>query len=372
MADLYDVIGVSKTATPEELKKAYRKKARELHPDANPDDPNAEERFKALSSAYEILKDPQKRDNYDRFGTAEPGGGGFGGFGGGDVFGNGGLGDIFEAFFNVGGQGGGQRVSNRGVDLETVLEINLDDTITGTESEVKVRTAIACETCDASGAAPGAKVETCGQCQGAGQVRQVRQSILGQMVTSSACPRCGGEGKTVSESCSTCAGEGREIKDQQYTIDVPAGIDHGRTLRLNGRGAVGPRGGPAGDLYVEVRVKKHPVFTREGDDLRASLTVPFTQAALGATVQFDTFDGPIDVDIPRGAQAGKIFKIGDHGVPHLRGRGRGNLLLELRVQTPSDLTAEQEALLRQFAGERGDEVADAPEGFMSRIKSAFS
>ena len=370
MADLYDVIGVHKSASADEIKKAYRKRARELHPDANPDDPHAEERFKALASAYEILSDPAKRNNYDRFGTADPGGG-FGGFGAGDVFGGGGLGDIFEAFFNVGGQGG-QRVSNRGVDLETVLEIDLDETISGTASEVKVRTAVACPTCDATGAAPGAEVATCGQCQGAGQVRQVRQSILGQMVTTAACPRCGGEGKTVSQACGTCAGEGREIKDQHYTIDVPAGIDHGRTLRLNGRGAVGPRGGPAGDLYVEVRVRKHPVFTRQGDDLRASLAVPFTQAALGATVTFETFDGPVEVEIPRGAQSGKIFKIGDRGVPHLRGRGRGNLLLELRVQTPIDLSPEQENLLRSFAAARGDAVADAPEGFMNRIKSAFT
>ncbi len=372
MADLYDIIGVSKTASPEEIKKAYRKKARELHPDANPDDPHAEERFKALASAYEILRDPGKRSNYDRYGNAGgPGGFGAGGFGAGDVFGGGGLGDIFEAFFNVGGQGGGQRVPNRGVDLETVLEIALDDAITGTASEVKVRTALACEPCDSTGAAPGAKVETCGQCQGAGQVRQVRQSILGQMVTTSACPKCGGEGKTVSESCNSCNGEGRVIQDTNYTIDVPAGIDNGRTLRLNGRGAVGPRGGPAGDLYVEVRVQPHKVFTREGDNLRAKLTVPFTQAALGATVAFETFDGPVDVLVPRSSQTGRVFKVADHGVPHLRGRGRGNLLLELGVETPADLTPEQEAVLRQFADARGDEVEDAPEGFMSRIKSAI-
>ncbi len=370
MADLYDIIGVEKGASPDELKKAYRKRARELHPDANPDDPNAEERFKALASAYEILSDPQKRANYDRFGTADPGGG-FGGFGTGDIFGGGGLGDIFEAFFNVGGQGG-PRVSNRGVDLETTVEIDLAEAITGTASEVTVRTAVACETCDASGAAPGAEVTTCGQCQGAGQVRQVRQSILGQMVTTAACPRCGGEGKTVSSACGTCAGEGREIKEQTYTIDVPAGIDHGRTLRLNGRGAVGPRGGPAGDLYVEVRVRRHPVFTRDGDDLRAALTVPFTQAALGATVSFDTFDGPVEIVVPRGSQTGKIFKVSDHGIPHLRGRGRGNLMLELRVLTPTDLSPEQDEALRGFAQLRGDSVDDAPEGFMSRIKSAFT
>ncbi len=370
MADLYDIIGVSKGASAEEIKKAYRKKARELHPDANPDDAHAEERFKALASAYEILSDPAKRSNYDRYGNAG-GPGGFGGFGGGDVFGGGGLGDIFEAFFNVGGQSSGPRVSNRGVDLETVLEITLDDAIGGTASEVKVRTALSCGTCDSSGAAPGAKVETCGQCQGAGQVRQVRQSILGQMVTTSACPRCGGEGKTVSDPCPKCNGEGRVIQDTNYTIDVPAGIDNGRTLRLNGRGAVGPRGGPAGDLYVEVRVKPHKVFAREGDNLRAKLTVPFTQATLGATVSFETFDGPVEVLVPRASQSGRIFKVADRGVPHLRGRGRGNLLLELDVVTPNELTPDQEALLRQFAEARGDVVEDAPEGFMSRIKSAI-
>ncbi len=367
MSDLYDILGVDRAASAEEIKKAYRKKARELHPDANPGVPHAEERFKALASAYEILSDPRKRDNYDRYGTAD-----VGGFGGnGDIFG-GGLGDIFEAFFNVGGSAGGPRVANRGVDLETVLEISLDQAITGTASEVKVRTALACDTCDATGAAAGAEVTTCEQCQGSGQVRQVRQSILGQMVTASACPRCGGEGKTVSESCRSCTGEGRIIQDTNYMIDVPAGIDGGRTLRLNGRGAVGPRGGPAGDLYVEVRVKPHPVFTREGDNLRAVLKVPFTQASLGASVDFDTLDGPIEVEVPRGSQSGRVFKIADRGVPHLRGRGRGHLLLELKVETPGDLTPEQELLLRQFAEDRGDQVHDAPEGFMRRIKSAFS
>ncbi len=370
MADLYDIIGVDRAASAEDIKKVYRKKARELHPDANPDDPRAEERFKALASAYEILSDPQKRSNYDRYGTAAPGGG-FGGFGAGDIFG-GGLGDIFEAFFNVGGQPSGPRVANRGVDLETTVEVGLEEVITGTASPVKVRTALACQTCDASGAAPGADVSTCTQCQGTGQVRQVRQSILGQMVTTSACPRCGGEGKTVSEPCRTCSGEGRVIQDATYTIDVPAGIDNGRTLRLNGRGAVGPRGGPAGDLYVEVRVKPHPVFTREGDNLRAILTVPFTQAALGATVEFGTFDGPVEVEVPRGSQTGRLFKIADHGVPHLRNRGRGHLILQLIVETPTDLSAEEEELLRRFAEQRGDPVHEAPEGFMSRIKSAFS
>lgn len=369
MADYYELLGVDRSADADTIKKSYRKLARQLHPDANPGDAEAEARFKQVAEAYEVLSDPAKRANYDRFGSATgPGGGG--GFGGGDPFG-GGLGDLFDAFFtNTGAGGGGQAGRQRGVDLEVVANLDLEDTVNGIEKEVSVRTAVSCDTCEATGAAPGADVATCGECNGAGQVRQLRQSILGQMVTTSACPRCAGEGKTISELCGDCAGEGRRVEERAYTVDIPAGVAHGSTLRLTGRGAVGPRGGGAGDLYVEIRVNAHPVFDRDGDNLLAELHVTMTQAALGTSIEFDAIDGPIDVDVPAGAQSGAVFSFRDRGVPRLRGRGRGELRLTLLVDTPVDLSEEDEALLRQFAEQRQERVNEPKEGgFFSKFKT---
>ncbi len=370
MSDFYELLGVDRGASADEIKKAYRKKARQYHPDANPDDPEAEALFKQCAEAYEVLSDDNKRSNYDRFGSA----GGPGGMGGGDPFGGGGLGDLFDAFFNMnGGSAGGRAAQNRGVDLEVVAELDLEDTVRGAAKDVSVRTAVVCETCDATGAAPGAEVETCGQCNGVGQVRQVRQSILGQMVTTTACPSCGGEGQTVTKPCPQCAGEGRKVEERTYSVDIPAGVAHGSTLRLTGRGAVGARGGAPGDLYVEVRVRRHPVFTRDGDTLLAELRVAMTQAALGATVEFETIDGPVDVKIPAGSQTGRVFTISDGGVPRLRGRGRGDLRLSLVVDTPTDLSETDVALLRQLADGRGEAVAEPGEGgLFSKIKSAFN
>lgn len=370
MADYYELLGVDRSASADEIKKAYRKRARELHPDANPDDAEAEARFKQVAEAYEVLSDDTKRSNYDRFGSAA-GPGGFGGAGG-DPFG-GGLGDLFDAFFNNAGGGGGRAARPRGVDLEVVATLDLEDTVRGAAKKVQVRTAVACDACDSTGAAPGSGVETCSQCSGAGQVRQVRQSILGQMVTTSACPRCAGEGQIIQQPCGTCSGEGRKVEDREYTVDIPAGVAHGSTLRLSGRGAVGPRGAEAGDLYVEIRVAPHPVFQRDGDRLLAELHLPVTQASLGADVVFEGVDGPIDVSVPAGSQTGKVFTIRDGGIPRLRGRGRGELMLTLVVDTPTDLSEEEEALLRQLAEVRGDAVHEAKDGkLFSKIKNAFS
>lgn len=369
MADFYELLGVERSASADEIKKAYRKRARELHPDANPDDPEAEALFKQVAEAYEVLRDDSKRANYDRFGSAN-GPGGFGG--GGDPFG-GGLGDLFDAFFNNSGGAGGRPARARGVDLEVVATLELEDTVRGAAKTVTVRTAVACGECDATGAAPGSGIETCTQCEGAGQIRQIRQSILGQMVTTSACPRCAGEGQVIAEPCRTCSGEGRTVEDRDYTVDIPAGVAHGSTLRLSGRGAVGPRGAEAGDLYVEIRVSAHPVFQRDGERLLAELHVPVTQAALGSDVVFDGIEGPIDLSIPAGSQTGKIFTVRDGGIPRLRGRGRGDLLLTLIVDTPVDLADEEEALLRQLAELRGDSVNDPKDGkLFSKIKNAFS
>jgi molecular chaperone DnaJ len=362
--DFYQVLGVDRSASQDEIKKAYRKLARENHPDANPDDPKAEARFKEVAEAYEALGDPEKRARYDRFGST--------GARQGDPFG-GGLGDLFDAFFNAGGAGRAETGPQRGADLEVVAELTLEEVVAGTAKDVTVRTAVSCDTCEATGAAPGSQVVRCDQCGGTGQVRQVRQSILGQMVTTTACARCAGEGVTLEKPCNDCGGEGRRVQDQTYPVDVPAGVDDGLTLRLSGRGAVGRRGGGAGDLYVQVRVADHPVFDRDGDDLIAELHVAATQAALGADVPFATIDDSVVVDVPAGSQTGKIFRFRDLGVPRLRGRGRGNLLLTLVVDTPTKLSPEQEELMRQLAKERGEDVKDpGDEGLLDRFKSKFS
>ncbi len=370
MADYYELLGVSRTATAEELKKAYRRKARELHPDANPDDPHAEEQFKAVARAYEVLSDPDQRARYDRFGEA----GLTGATATGEPFGfTGGLGDIFEAFF--GGFGGGQRPGPtgppRGPDLEAVAELSFEQAVFGAEVPITVRTATTCTDCQGTGAAPGTSPVDCVDCGGTGQVRRVRTSLLGQMVTASPCTRCGGLGQVIVTPCATCRGEGRLIEDKTYRVDVPAGVGQGSTLRLTGRGAVGPRGGAPGDLYVHLRVRPHERFTRDGDDLVSRLTIPFSQAALGAHLVFPTLDGDEDLVIPPGTQHGRVFRLRGRGVPRVDGRGRGDLLVEVAVETPTKLTRSQEELLRRFAEERGEVVAPPDHGLLNRIKSAF-
>ena len=371
MADLYATLGVSRTATADDIKKAYRRLARQYHPDANPDDQTAAERFMEVAHADEVLSDPDKRRRYDQFGEAGLGGGGAGA---GDGFG--GFGDIFEAFFGGGSPFGGGRQQGhtgppRGTDLEVVAELDFETAVFGGEHRVSVRTAEACPDCEATGAAPGSSPQTCPDCNGTGQVRRVRQSILGQVVTAGQCQRCGGLGQIIERPCPTCAGEGRRIVEKTYTVDVPAGVDTGATLRLPGRGAAGIRGGGHGDLYVHIRVGRHPRFERQGADLVHVLHVPVTQAALGAHLPFATLDGDEDLVLPKGTQSGRVFRLRGRGVPHLEGRGRGDLLVQVVVDTPDDLTSEQEELLRRLAAARGENVAPADTGFFARIKSAF-
>jgi molecular chaperone DnaJ len=368
--DLYEVLGVGRGAGAEEIKKAYRRLARQLHPDTNPD-PVAAERFKEVAQAYEVLSDPEKRRRYDAYGEAGLGGAG----GAGDVFG--GFGDIFDAFFGGGspfGGGGGRGRSSgppRGTDLEVVAELEFETAVFGGEQPVTVRTAEACADCQATGAAPGTSPVACSECGGSGQVRRVRQSILGQVVTAGQCGRCGGLGQVVERPCPSCGGEGRRIIDKTYNVDVPAGVDTGATLRLPGRGAAGLRGGAHGDLYVHIRVKRHPRFERQGADLVHQLHLPVTQAALGAHLPFETLDGTEDLVVPRGTQTGRVFRLRGRGAPHLEGRGRGDLLVQVVVDTPTELTPEAEELLRSLAANRGEEVAPADTGFFDRVRSAF-
>ena len=376
-SDYYELLGVSPNASDDDIKRAYRRLARELHPDARPGDAAAEERFKQVTRAYETLRDPERRRRYDLFGPEAVQGAGAGP-GAGDPFAGfgGGLGDIFEAFFGggspFGGSGGRRGPSQfRGPDAEVAVELSFEDAVFGVQREVPVRVAAHCETCGGSGARPGTTPTRCGQCQGRGELRRVRQSILGQMVTSTVCPRCGGTGEEISSPCPTCRGEGRRLDERAYTVDVPAGVDDGTTLRLTGKGMAGPRGGPAGDLYVHLRVLPHPRFTRQGYDVIHTLHLPVTQAALGAHLPFETLDGVEDLVVPAGTQTGRVFRLRGRGVPHVDGRARGDLIVQIVVDTPTDLTPSQEALLRQLADERGELVAPADQGFFARIKSAF-
>jgi len=370
--DYYDLLGVRPDAAPDEIKRAYRRRARDLHPDANPDDPAAESDFKALALAYETLSDPDRRRRYDMFGPEGGGGATADPFGGP----SGGLGDIFDAFFGGaspfgGGQSRGRSGPPRGADLETVVHLAFDEAVFGAESEVSVRTAVPCGTCEATGAQPGTFSETCPECDGAGQVRRVRQSILGQMVSAAPCGRCGGIGEVIATPCADCRGEGRQVREKTYTVDIPAGVDRGSTLRLTGRGAAGPRGGGVGDLYVHVDVATHDRFERDGYDLSHHLHVSAFQAMLGVQIDFETLDGVEHLIIPRGTQSGRVFRLRGRGVPHVEGRGRGDLMLHIVVDTPTDLAPEHEELVRQIAELRGEDVAAPDASLLGKIRSAF-
>ncbi|MEM7094688.1 MAG: molecular chaperone DnaJ [Actinomycetota bacterium] len=367
MADYYDLLGVGRSASPDEIKRAFRKLARELHPDRNPGDADAESRFKEVAKAYETLSDPEKRAHYDRFGETGAGGNPFDGAS---------FGDIFDAFFGgnspFSGFGGGGRTAGptRGDDLEMVIDVSFEEAVLGSEQDVDLRTYVPCEPCEATGAVDGSSVASCETCGGVGQVRQVRRSILGQMVSTAICPDCDGAGETISDPCEVCSGQGRIIDDRTYTVDVPAGVDTGATLRLNGRGAAGVRSAGFGDLYVRVRVRPHDRFERSGNDLLAELAVPMTVAALGGEIEFETLEGTETIEIAPGTQTGKTFRIAGAGVPSLQGGRRGDLRVVAVCVVPERLTNEQEEILRQFAAARGDEVSES-RSLLSRIRSAL-
>lgn len=365
----YETLGVRRDASADEIKKAYRSLARQFHPDANPGDEEAERRFKELAQAYEILSDPERRAQYDRFGAAGPRGQGFGGA---DAFG-----DIFEAFFgqnNPFGGGGGARQAGppAGADIEVIVDITFEQAVLGGDTEVELKLPVACEACEATGAAPGTHSEACASCGGSGQVQRVRQSILGQMISTSACPACMGFGQVIPNPCESCRGEGRRTEDKNFAIEVPPGVDNGARLRLSGRGAAGPRGGGRGDLYVLLRVGGHDRFRREGDDLIEELWIPVTQAALGVQIAYETLDGAEELVIPAGTVTGDEFRLRGRGVPRLNRRGRGDLVVRTVVDTPTKLSDEEAELLRRLAALRDEDVAPADEGWFKRIRSAFS
>jgi len=355
--DLYAVLEVGPDASPDDLKRAYRRLARQLHPDANPGDPAAEARFKEVSQAYEILSDPERRANYDRFG-ADVGAGG--------PFGAGSVQDIFDMFF--GGMGGRpqRRGPQPGPDAEISLDITLDDAAFGASREVSVTLAQRCATCEGSGCAPGTSPVTCEECDGVGEVRRVRNSILGQMVTAMPCARCGATGRRIVTPCAACRGDGRVNATSTLTIQVPAGVEDGSTMRLADRGPAGARGGPNGRLFVHLRVLADERFERVGDDLHHEVHVAFSQAALGATVQVPTLRETATIEVVPGSANGTVHRLRHEGVTHLHGRGRGDLYVHLVVDVPSDLDEASTDLLRQFAALRGEEVRTPAGHFFSR------
>jgi molecular chaperone DnaJ len=339
----YEVLGVSKTATDDEIKKAYRKLARELHPDRNPDDASAEERFKDVQAAYDILSDPEKRQAYDRFGAEAPPGG----FGPGGVrFENVDLGDLSDLLGNFGsffgrGQRAGRPRPERGADLESRVRISFDDALSGVQIRVPVEIETACHACGGSGAEPGTAPRTCPDCQGSGVISDSQ----GLFALSHPCPRCRGNGVVVDTPCKNCRGSGRERVLRRYQVKVPAGAKDGTRIRLKGKGEPGRNGGPDGDLFVRVEVEPSPLYERRGADLVLEVPVTYPEAALGATVQIPTPDGPVALKVPSGSESGKLLRVKGRGAPKLNGGGKGDLLARLRVTVPKKLTkAEKEAL----------------------------
>lgn len=358
--DYYDVLGVPRTADDGEVKRAFRRLAQQWHPDVNTES-GADERFKEVNEAYQVLSDPQRRQAYDMFGRAGVGGsGGEGAFGGFQ-----GFGDLFDAFF--GGAAAGATGSRRqrqptGSDLRYDLRLTFDEAIHGTEKEIEFSALARCETCAGSGAAPGSEPITCPQCHGTGEERHIRSTMLGQMINVSACPRCQGQGRIIETPCETCRGEGRVEKRRTLRVTIPAGIDDGHQIRLSAEGEAAPRGGPAGNLYVVVHVTAHPELRREDTELFYDLQVSIAQAALGARVSVPTPYGSETIEIKPGTQPGTVIRLRGRGVPHLRRTGvRGDLHVMVEVRVPSRLTTRQRELLEEFATESGDQL-DVSEG----------
>ena len=345
MADHYEVLGVDKTATTDEIKKAYRRLARELHPDVNAS-PDASERFKAVTHAYDVLSDTESRQQYDR-GPSAAGGGGFGGQG------FGGFGDIFETFFGSSGQGGGGNAAprsrkERGADALLRVEIELDEVIFGVKRDIEVNTAVLCETCQGSCCAPGTRLVTCDICHGSGQIQRAVRSLLGNIMTSSPCGTCRGYGTVIPNPCPTCAGQGRVRATRTMTVDIPAGVDTGIRLQLQSQGEVGQAGGPHGDLYLEIKVRHHDIFSRNGDDLLATVEVPMVDAVLGTKRVLHALDGEVTLDIKPGIQSAEVITIRDRGVTKLRGGGRGDLKVGIQVVTPTKLNHKEKELIESF------------------------
>ncbi|MBQ6594244.1 MAG: molecular chaperone DnaJ [Clostridia bacterium] len=371
--DYYEVLGVDRGADDATIKSAYRRLAKKNHPDVNPGDKEAEERFKEINEAYQVLSDPQKRAQYDQFGHDGPQAAGFGGFDGFSGFGGfGGVDDIFSTIF--GGMGGGARRNGpvRGADLQYELTLNFEEAALGCEKEINVVRDEDCETCRGTGAAPGSKVDTCPTCRGTGQEQVITNSILGRVQTVRTCSRCRGTGRIINEPCPKCRGRGKQRVSKRRTVRIPAGAYDGLILNLRGQGEQGERGGPPGDLQIILRVRAHRLFTREGDNLMIDVPLTVVQAALGADVDIPTLGKPYRYHFPEGTQPEQVFVIRGEGVPRLRGSGKGDLYVKAVVEIPKKLNEKQKSLLREFEGTTTDRQYEKKKGFFDRLKDVFS
>lgn len=369
--DYYEVLGVSKGATQDEIKKAYRKLSKKYHPDINKE-ADAEEKFKEVKEAYEVLSDDQKRAHYDQFGHTDPNQG-FGGFGGGGDFGGfGGFEDIFSTFF--GGGGGGRRrdpnAPRQGADLQYTMTLTFEDAVFGKETEIEIPREENCETCNGTGAKKGTKPETCSHCHGTGQLNTEQNTPFGRIVNRRVCHYCNGTGKEIKHKCSTCGGTGRVKKRRKIAVKIPAGIDDGQQLRVSGQGEPGINGGPAGDLYVVFHIQPHEFFERDGDDVYCEIPITFAQAALGDELEVPTLHGKVKLKVPAGTQTGTKFRLRGKGIPNVRGRGTGDQHIIVKVITPTKLTEKQKQLLEEFA-ETGGSHDKEDDSFFGKMKRAF-
>lgn len=362
MADHYETLGVQRDASADEIKKAYRRLARELHPDVNPSG-EAAERFKQVTHAYDVLSDPNQRQQYDMGGSGGMGGG-FGGFG-----------DIFETFFGGGqSQRGPRSRRERGQDALLRVEVELQEIIFGTTRTLEVDTAVLCETCNGSCCAPGTEPVTCDICRGSGQIQRTVRSLLGNVMTSSPCGSCRGYGTVIQNPCPSCAGQGRVRARRNVPVDIPAGVDTGLRIQLPGQGEVGPAGGPNGDLYLEIKVKTHETFSRQGDDLMATVEVQMADAILGTTVTLPALDGDVSIEVKPGTQSAEVITVKERGITRLRGSGRGDLKLGIQVVTPVRLNSKEMKLIQEFAQSRRPvppQFSTFQQGLFSKLRDRF-
>lgn len=380
--DYYEILGVEKNVDEQTLKKAYRKVAMKYHPDKNPDDKEAEEKFKEAAEAYEVLRDAEKRARYDRFGHAGVGNGGFGGGGANmediftrfsDIFGT--SGSPFDTFF--GGAGGGGRAQasgQRGSNLRIKVSLTLDEVANGVTKKIKVKKQTSCETCNGSGAKDASSVKTCDTCSGSGYVRQIKNTFLGQMQTTTTCPTCSGSGKTVTSKCSECKGSGRTMDYETIEIDIPKGVEDGMQLSMRGKGNAGKNGGPKGDLLISVEVEEHPDFTRDGRNIIHDLFINFADAALGTSVEVPTLEGKVKIKIPAGTQSGKIFRLRGKGVSDVQQYGTGDMLIHVNIWTPKTLTPEETEIMEKLKEmpNFNPTPGKSERGFFEKMKDYFS
>ncbi len=373
--DYYELLGVPRTATEAEIKRAYRRMARECHPDVNKHDKCAEEKFKSINEAYEVLSDPHKRQMYDRFGHAgvDPRAASTGPGFEETIFGD--FGDIFEAFFGSGFQSATRRpTAQRGADLRFDIELSLEEVLTGVERTVRLTRLEVCDKCNGTGSADGRGPVTCDHCRGAGQIRRQQSAFGGfSFSTTVTCPKCHGDGRIIIDPCRSCAGQGRSRKTSERKISIPPGVEDGTRIRINGEGEAGLRGGAPGDLYIITHIKPHNLFERDGANLWREVPISITQAALGACIEIETLDGKEILEIDEGTQNGEVFRLRNRGLPRLNSSGRGDLNVVVRVQVPTKLDERQRKLLREFAELRGENISkNGEKGFFEKVKDAFS